>query len=171
MKILKPSILTLFIFGFSHFLSAQEDFSRLIIVANEKASSGDYSGALEDYNKIIIEYPNYSVVYYYRGNVKFRMNSFKDAIVDYNKAISLDSTKEEIYFYRALCKTELDDFKGALEDLNSVITMDPLFGDAYVKRGEVRIELNQKDLACADFKKGLDLGEDKAQESIKMYCK
>jgi len=171
MKFIKPSILILFVFNFSLTLLAQEDFSRLVIVANEKASSGDYYGALDDYNKIIIEYPNYSVVYYYRGNVKFRMNNFKEAILDYNRAVSLDSTKEEIYFYRGICKMELDDFKGALEDLNSVISLDPLFGDAYVKRGEVRIELNQKDLACMDFKKGLDLGEDKAKASIQMFCK
>jgi len=63
----------------------------------EKADSGDYQGAIKDFNKAIELNPKYAGVYNNRGV----------AIEDYNKAIKINSKYAKAYFNRGLAKLVL----------------------------------------------------------------
>jgi tetratricopeptide (TPR) repeat protein len=54
-----------------------------------KLTNGDYSSALNNYNKAIQLKPDYVDAYLGRGSAKYKMGKPDDALADYNKAVEL----------------------------------------------------------------------------------
>jgi len=52
----------------------------------KKGKSGDWVGAIQDYNKAIELNPNHADAYGNRGAAKGRLQDYRGAIQDYNKA-------------------------------------------------------------------------------------
>ena len=73
----------------------------------EKADSGDYQGAIKDYNKAIEINPNYSEAYFNRGIVKYRLGDYQGEIEDYNKAIEINPDYSKAYYNRGITKLQL----------------------------------------------------------------
>ncbi|PZV22794.1 MAG: hypothetical protein DCF12_20155, partial [Snowella sp.] len=55
-----------------------------------KSDSGDYQGAIADYNQAIKLNPDYALAYCNRGNSKVNLGDYQGAIADYNQAIKLN---------------------------------------------------------------------------------
>jgi tetratricopeptide (TPR) repeat protein len=138
----------------------------------KKADSGDFIGAIAEYNKGIIIYPKYFYLCYERGKAKFDLEDFRGAISDYNQALDADYVylEADSYFYRGLAKARIKDFRGAIEDYNKVIELDPEYDAAYFNRGLFKFEINDINGACLDLSKAGELGMGKAYEMIKKYC-
>jgi Tfp pilus assembly protein PilF len=49
--------------------------------------------------------------------------------------------------------------------------MNPDYAEIYISRGLTYIKLNNKQKACDDFRKSLNMGYKNAQEHIDKYCK
>jgi len=73
----------------------------------EKANSGDYQGAIEDYNKAIEINPNKAEAYVNRAFAKGELGDFRGAIEDCNKAIELNPKYAEAFYNRGFAKGEL----------------------------------------------------------------
>lgn len=56
-----------------------------------------------------------------------------------------------------------------LDDIHSEI--DSLYAPAYFNRGNIKVLTEQPQLGCEDFRKALDLGQNKALEYVAKYCK
>ena len=52
--------------------------------------SGDYEGAIADFNKAIELNPEFALTYNKRGIVKCELEDYEGAISDFNQAIELD---------------------------------------------------------------------------------
>ena len=62
----------------------------LQISGEKKWHSGDYKGALEDFDELIKEEPNNAYAYYSRARTNGPLGKLQEAIDDANKAIELD---------------------------------------------------------------------------------
>ena len=66
-------------------MTAEEWFNS----AYNKGESGDYQGAIADYNQAIKIKPDYALAYNNRGNAKYNLGDKQGAIADYNQAIQI----------------------------------------------------------------------------------
>jgi tetratricopeptide (TPR) repeat protein len=77
-------------------LTAEEWFNS----AYNKGESGDYQGAIADYNQAIKIKPDYALAYINRGVAKSDLGDKQGAIADYNQAAQLYSQQGNMEKYR-----------------------------------------------------------------------
>ena len=76
----------------------------LQISGANKWHSGDYNGALDDFNKLIKEEPNNAYAYFSRASSLASLGKLQEAIDDADKAIELDPNLAEAYENRGRVK-------------------------------------------------------------------
>ena len=77
-----------------------------LIEGVKRELSGDYKGAIIEYNKHISLNPKDAVGYVGRGNAKAGLRQYHAAIKDYDKAIELDPKNAVAYANRGNAKAE-----------------------------------------------------------------
>ena len=105
-------------------LTKKKREEELIKIAHTKFDSGDYKGAIEDYNKIINEFPSNIVLYKHRGDAKNKLRDFQNAIEDYEYLCENKNLIPKAFEYElidAFCslgdiKLMMGDYKGAKTD-------------------------------------------------------
>jgi len=95
-------------------LTAEEWFN----LGYDKRESGDYQGAIADYNQAIKIKPDYAEAYFVRGNAKYFLRDYQGAIADYNQAIKIKPDNAAAYNNRGNAKDNLRDKQGAINDYN-----------------------------------------------------
>jgi len=165
---------------------AMQDFDKAIalnpayIDAYEKRSVirrglGDYTGCIQDAEKIISIDPKNKNAFYFIGQSKLFHKDYSGSIKAYSEAISLDSTFTQCYYERGRDEKELHNYTDALKDYSHAIAIsskgDPFYKSFYFSRGELKLEMNDKDGACTDFHKSVELGNAYAQSFIDEHCK
>jgi tetratricopeptide (TPR) repeat protein len=90
-----------------------------------KVNSGDYIGAIEDYNKFILlnKDGNNAFALNNRGFAKFYLNDTIGALKDIQSSISIDSTNSYAYKNRALILISLDSIKLACRDIKKALQL------------------------------------------------
>ncbi len=76
---------------------------------------------------------------------------------DFDKYLLTDTSNARVYVNRAGTRFP-NDLKGVVSDCNQAISLDPKNKNAYFLRGLARYELGEKEQACADFRKAIELG-------------
>tara|TARA_R110001583_G_scaffold91560_2_gene233607 strand:- start:860 stop:1855 length:996 start_codon:yes stop_codon:yes gene_type:complete len=85
-----------------------------------KHELGDYSGAIVDYSKIIVEDPD-ADTYLNRGNSRYSLGDYEDAKQDYAKAFELDRNLISAKYSLGCVKYDMGDYNSAFLDFNSII--------------------------------------------------
>jgi len=137
-----------------------EDYWRL---AQAKEEAGDYVGALQQYNNILLVNESDKDALYQRAVVKGKMELYELALEDFNLALSLNPNSSMIYSGRAKAKGFLFDHLGAIEDSNKAIEMDSTNFNAYLIRGVARMTLGDINGSLSDFEKTLSLNIQSAE--------
>lgn len=125
----------------------------------KKANSGDFKGAIEDFNKAIEINPN-GQVYYNRAYSKSMIKDFNGAILDYDKTIELKYRLAKAYFERGFCKDQLNNPEGAIEDYTKAIETNNKYADAYNNRAFTKLKQKNYKAAIKDFDKAIRLRPD-----------
>lgn len=73
--------------------------------------------------------------------------------------------------YRGDIKRILKDYEGSLVDLTKSIGIQPDYTMTYYYRFQTRVMLNQKQGACEDLKKSIELGLSNKAELYNEICK
>jgi len=123
----------------------------------EKADSGDYQGAIKDFNKAIELNPKDAEAYYNRGVTNVKLGDYREAIEDFNKAIELNPKDAEAYYNRGVAKAKLDDYREAIEDFNKAIELNPKDAEAYYNRGVAKAKLDDYRGEIGDFNKAIEI--------------
>jgi tetratricopeptide (TPR) repeat protein len=79
--------------------------------------TGNFSGALEDLNRVIKAAPTNAEIYKNRGNLFLLYGYHIHAIADYTKAIDLEGEYAEAYFNRGLAQFLIYDKASGCYDL------------------------------------------------------
>lgn len=118
---------------------------------------GQYSLALQDYNKAVEHGPNYSDSYYNRGNVYSAIEENDKAIKDFTKAIELNPRDANAYSNRGNAFNSVRDFQRAVEDQTAAIGINPNNADFYFNRGLSYTGTARFHDAIQDFNKAIEL--------------
>ena len=101
---------------------------------------GNYSMALENYNKIlqIRSHGNkaLSKAYIGKARVKQALKDYQGAMEDFNTSIN-QLPSYDAYLDRAVLKIELNDMQGSMEDLDKAIQLDPLSTGPFINKGGI----------------------------------
>jgi len=124
---------------------------------NFRSKSGNYIGAVEDYNNALKLNPKYIPIYYFRGMAKASNQDYKGAVEDYTQAIKFHPEFADAYSNRGQIKMDvLRDFDGAMNDFNKAISISPNFHLAYNNRGALYGNLGKFQEAINDFTKAIE---------------
>lgn len=136
---------------------------------------GDYSGCLQDCEKVLEIDPSMNSVYLYIATIKWIHNDPQGTISAISKFIDRDANNPDGYLQRALAEEKIKDYNASLKDFNKLIEhMSPdniYYKNSYSLRGDLKLKLNDKNGACDDFHKALQLGYTEAQHDIDLNCK
>jgi tetratricopeptide (TPR) repeat protein len=145
------------------------DANAYIERGNIKRRTGDFIGAIEDFNKALKIFPGDAVTYYSRGIARSNFNDFKGAAEDFTKAIELGLNDTRIYYQRGFAKEKDRNFRGAIEDYNIYLSSNPRDAEAYYNRGNSKLQLGNMSDGYYDLKKAGDLGFAGAGELMLKY--
>lgn len=155
--------------GFDSFLPRythfkKKDLSRLITIVfnergNSKYDSGDFKGAISDFEKSVGLNPNYSPAFNNLGNAKAALGDIEGAIKDYDKAIKLNPKDAFMLVNRGNAKYELGDLKLAIKDYDKAIELKPDFARAFYYRGIIEEDLGLLTDAIKDYDKAIRLNK------------
>jgi len=142
-------------------LTAEEWFN----LGKNKGESGDYQGAIADYNQAIQLKPDNAIAYVNRGVAKYDLGDYQGAITDYNQAIRINANWGNIGLYTAYsnrgnAKYKLGDYQGAIADYNQAIQIKPDYATAYYNRGKTKSNLGDYQGAIADYNQAIQIKPD-----------
>ena len=127
--------------------------------------------AFKYFSKAIELDPNDAMTYNNRGYLYQTLKEYNMAISDYSKALELDPKYIGAFVNRGLTKMEISDFVSAKADFEESVKLETHSGELRLYLGKAKLKLNDKTEACSDFKLAKKLGEKKAKQLLKEYCK
>lgn len=149
-----------------------------LLIGRAKVQSGDWDGALADFNKAIELDPNNAEAYNDRGYLKAQkadkavqlrkdgyMKEHKDrllsdAFADYTKAVTLDANCSHAFSNRGLLLKKKSDLNGALEDFDAALRVNPCICQTVFARGHTRELLGDLGGAMTDYNEAIKLKPD-----------
>ena len=128
----------------------------------KKYETGDYKGAILDYDKSIKLDPNYAKAIYNRGLSKYELEDYLEAIKDFDKAIELGYKNPNLYTTRGLCNYKIKDYYEFLWDYDKAIELDPNVAIYYVNRGVAKEMTFNTYGAITDYSEAISINPDYA---------
>jgi len=116
--------------------------------ANAKVQAGDFSGALEDCNRLIEISPSNGKAFYNMGTAHSGLKLYRNAADDFSRSIALGYNVASVYYNRGTACYHLGSIDSALSDYRAAELRDPLFADAPYSIGYVMLR-DRRDPAAA----------------------
>lgn len=131
----------------------------------------DTEGALKDAQKALKLKPDHADALYLSGVSKGELFREEDGLGDVDAALKLKPAIPGALMSSAVLLYETGRYEDAIARFTQVIEQD-LDGkaEAYYYRGDCQYQLENKDLACADWKVSARLGDKDATFVVKNYC-
>ncbi len=150
-----------------------------------RSQQGATLSAAEDFDKAIVIDPANANNFNERGLIRLKIEDFRGAAADFSKAIEITDNLEYLYRNRGLAYYNSKNTTGAVNDYTKAIELisEELrvnkfdrgykfkLTNAYVMRGASFIAMRKNYEACADFSKAYELGEKRALNYLKKYCR
>jgi tetratricopeptide (TPR) repeat protein len=133
--------------------------------------SGNYAGALSDYNQAIRLNNTDPEVWLNRGLVKEKLQNLKGAHADYTQAIALKEDLVKAWLNRGNVYMKQELYADAIEDYSAAIIYQPDYGHAYFNRAIALHKKKSGDEACIDLKRAEQLGVTVDAKIKKSICK
>jgi tetratricopeptide (TPR) repeat protein len=119
--------------------------------------SGDFLGAIGNFNEAIRLNPDEAQSYNIRGNVWDELGVFERALADYDEAIRIDPNNPAVFRDRAILWQRKGALDKALVDLDRAIRFSFADANLYCDRGLVWYQKGRHNRAIADFDRAIKL--------------
>jgi len=133
--------------------SADEWFQEALDRENE----GDYTGAINAYEKAIESETDDPILYFNLGNVLYASQRLADAETQFRRATELDENYVEAWNNLGTVLADLGQHDESVEVFERAIDVFPLYADAHFNLGDVFSSLGQPHLAHKHWKRYLQL--------------
>ena len=117
----------------------------------------DYTGALEDINRVIQLSPNLMLAYFQRATLRYRNFEYHRATIDASRGETATVQSPTMTADNARIEYRL-----MIQDLDKTIELSPRFGYAYYNRGNLYFAQDEIDAAIADYTQAIALQPDMA---------
>ena len=107
-----------------------------------------------------------------RAYAKGKMKNFSGALKDLNTLIKMDSNfNDSAIFLRGWMHINLKNYSEAIDDYSRSIEKNVFLKTSFGNRGFLKEIMNDTEGACSDWKKGAELGNQKAFSAFENHCK
>ncbi|MEX2664404.1 serine/threonine-protein kinase [Candidatus Uabimicrobium amorphum] len=129
---------------------------------------GEYSKAIDFYNKVIDLGREDHTIYTRRGGNYHALQKYHEAIADYNKAMELSSRSSALHNLRGLSYHKLQMYDKAIADFSHAIKSEPKMAEAHNNRGLCYYSLQNYVKAVENFLRAAQLKPqlNSAQENL-----
>lgn len=117
----------------------------------------DTEAAVDDFNRAIKLFPDYSVVYNNRGNALMDLGRSKEAIADFDRAIALAAAYGVAYNNRGNAYFASGDYAAAARDFRKAAQLMPTNAVPFNGRGKTHSALGNRFAAIRDFNRAIAL--------------
>lgn len=138
-----------------------DDYNAMMDITIAKTGLGDTTGALQDFSKILQNFPEKPRVWVSYSYLLTSCRRYAESIIACNKAIELDTLRITAYHNRAYNYYKLEQWEAAMGDLEFLLEQDSLDVSYIGFRGSVNHGLGLHELALADFAKVLQIQPDR----------
>ncbi len=147
-------------------------FSPVFKIALLKSRQEKFADAATFYSLAAKRAPEIFEVFFFKGLNESNMEQYADALKSFDQAVKLSPSSTDAVYERGVAKMKLGDFAGALADFDKSTTINPRYttDQMFVYRGICYLKLGQKQKACAEFHRGVERGQEGAEEMLKMNC-
>jgi tetratricopeptide (TPR) repeat protein len=121
---------------------------------------GNYSQAIEDYNRAIKIKPGYLEAYNNRGIAYSGLGNYKQAIEDYDRAIKIKPNYADAYYNKGVVYMRLGNNRQAIENYDRAIEIKPDCLEAYYNRGVAHSGLGNYKQAIEDYSRAIEIKPD-----------
>lgn len=137
--------------------------------------SGDYPGAIAEYQKLTLLQPMESRYYTNLGAIHNRIGEHMKAADFLRKAIQRNKKSAESFYNLGIAQRKLKQNAMAVSAYKEALKIDPTMVEAYQNLGNVYVEMGNLQMAVANFKKALEIkpnfekarvGLEKAEEQL-----
>ncbi|WP_026950717.1 tetratricopeptide repeat protein [Algoriphagus mannitolivorans] len=135
-----------------------------------RMSHEDLNGALEDFSKAIQKDSNDPENFFYLAWAYSRQKNWKKAEENYTQAIELEPTNPEYFLARGQSRFQNGQTEGALADFTLATSIDPDHASGHYHKGIAFQKLGKKELACEEFKRGMELGMEASKKAFEKAC-
>lgn len=147
-------------------------YTTYLLRGYEKASSGDYEGAIREFTRAIRSNPDYPAYGRYaalvgRGTARNILGQHSRAIANFDAAILLRSDDVTVYLGRGSARLALGKFASSIIDFNAVIRLEPKLAAGYCGRGAGRLGLGEVLTARKDLRIALRLATREGNQNLK----
>lgn len=114
--------------------------------ADVKLALKDYTGAIEDFDKIISLSPEFTAsfnIYARRADAKYRLKDYQGTIEDYSKIIEHNPENYRAYIDRGRVKRIMGDYEDAIADCDQAIQLNSEQHAAYYNRAFAKRRLGK----------------------------
>lgn len=121
---------------------------------NEYYKAKEYSLAIREYTKALMENPDYPEAFFNRGLANFDLHLYYKAIVDFDMAILLNPNDSDYYFSRGLAYNKVNKPSLALADIKKASSMGDSDATALLNSGLLSKRIDaarQKNLKIESF--------------------
>lgn len=119
---------------------------------DSKLSDGDFTAALDEYDKALQVNPKNAMAYYGRGRVRLATANYNDAKVDLNRALTIDANLSSARLALIGILLYTRDFATGIVEATKVIESDPQSALAYYERGICNGEVGRRNEAVSDLR-------------------
>ncbi len=118
---------------------------------DSKLSDGDFTAALDEYDKALQVNPKNAMAYYGRGRVRLATANYTEAKVDLNRALTIDANLSSARLALIGILMYTRDFATGIVEATKVIQNDPQSALAYYERGICNGEVGKRNEAVSDL--------------------
>lgn len=109
--------------------SDEDQSQKYLMNGIHKAMSGDYPGAIEDYDLALELTPANAEAYYNRGVAYFSIGHADHALSDFDRAIAITPSMAEAYGNRGTIHLQIGEYQSALSDFQTAADLFQEQGD------------------------------------------
>ena len=131
---------------------------------DKKYQAGDYAGAIDDFNKLIEQYPANPSGYVRRSTARGRLGMNQEALKDVTKAIELGTDDAWSYNNHAVLLLKSsggspESFEKAKKSINKAIELNPENPNFHFTRGIIKSNTGDSDGAIIDLSRTIELNK------------
>jgi tetratricopeptide (TPR) repeat protein len=135
-----------------------------------KAETGDYSGAISDFNTAWLYKNDDAQLYFNLGLAYYMTGDYSQALKDFTNCIELDSLYEAAYGQRGVSLCRLERTDESFKDFFTAIRLAPEKGLNYDNLGIAYLQAGLNDDACSNLNTAKELGYPNAYDVFVQYC-
>lgn len=133
----------------------------------------NYESALADYDLYytVMDGKVNDSFYYFREQIKFRMDDLEGALADIRQALQMNPNESNYYAEEASVLLRQEKPEEALQSLSKALLITPDFAACHRLRGVCLLRLKKSAEACEALQKAKELGDPVADRLLQKHCK